>query len=38
MAITLRQVTTRRQLRRFIEFPNRLFKDHPNYIPALRMD
>ena len=38
MAITLRQVTTRRQIKRFIQFPNRLFKDHPTYIPPLRMD
>ena len=31
-------VNTRRQLREFIEFPVRLYKDEPNYVPALYSD
>lgn len=38
MNITLKQVNTRRELKKFIQFPNRLFKDHPTYIPPLQMD
>ena len=31
-------VKTRRQLREFIEFPVRLYKNEPNYVPALFSD
>ena len=38
MSITVETVKTRRDLRRFIAFPNKLFKDVPSYIPALNFD
>lgn len=38
MAIQLKEVTTHRDLRNFIHFPLRLYKDHPYYVPALFMD
>ena len=36
--ITVCPVTNRRELRKFIAFPNKLFKDVPSYIPALDFD
>ena len=36
--ITVRPVKGRRDLKKFIAFPNRLFKDVPSYIPALNFD
>ena len=36
--IEIRTVGSRRDLRRFIAFPNKLFKDVPSYIPPLNMD
>lgn len=36
--IVVKEVTGRCQLCKFIEFPNKLFKDVPTYIPALMMD
>ena len=36
--ITVKPVSGRGDLRRFIAFPNRLFKDVPSYIPALNFD
>ncbi|MBQ9418225.1 MAG: hypothetical protein IJU19_06555 [Bacteroidales bacterium] len=36
--ITIKVVNSRRELRKFIAFPNRLFKDVPSYIPALDFD
>lgn len=36
--ISIKEVRTRRELRQFIKFPNRLFKDVPTYIPPLMMD
>ena len=36
--ITIRTVDSRSDLRKFIAFPNRLFKNVPTYIPALNMD
>ena len=36
--ITVRTVSSRSDLRKFIAFPNRLFKNVPSYIPALNMD
>ena len=34
--ITLKQVNSRRDLNKFIAFPNKLFKDSPTYIPFPR--
>ena len=36
--ITIRTVTSRSDLRKFIAFPNKLFKGVPTYIPALNSD
>ena len=36
--ITIRTVASRRDLKKFIAFPNKLFKDVPSYIPALNFD
>ncbi|MBO4586601.1 MAG: hypothetical protein J5677_02135 [Bacteroidales bacterium] len=36
--ITVRPVKGRRDLKKFIAFPNKLFKDVPTYIPALNFD
>jgi len=32
------EVLSRRQRKDFLEFPNRLYKDNPCYVPPLRMD
>ena len=32
------EVTTRRDLKRFISFPDKLYKDCPQYVPALHSD
>lgn len=37
-AIIIKPVTTRRELKKFIKFPNDLFKNEPTYIPPLMMD
>ena len=36
--IVVKKVESRRELNKFIAFPNKLFKDVPSYIPALNMD
>ena len=36
--IVVNTVVNRRELRKFIAFPNKLFKDVPSYIPALDFD
>jgi len=36
-AIEIKQVTNRRDLRVFIDFPYRLYRDEPNWVPPLRM-
>lgn len=36
--ITIETVTTRRQLKTFIQFPNKLYQGHPYYTPYLEMD
>ncbi len=38
MAIEIKEVTTRGGLRRFVSFPNRLYKGYEFYIPSLEMD
>ena len=38
MAIEIREVNTKRQLRQFIEFANDLYKDCPHYCPPLFFD
>jgi len=36
--VVVREVSGRRELRRFIQFPNKLFKQVPTYIPPLMSD
>ena len=36
--VEIRPVTSRRELHKFIQFPNRLFKNVPTYIPPLVSD
>ncbi len=38
MSIEIREVTTRAELRRFVEYPNKLYKGNKYYIPALVAD
>ena len=38
MAIEIKIVADRRDLTRFIDFPEQLYKDCPNWVPALRGD
>ncbi|TVP86410.1 MAG: GNAT family N-acetyltransferase [Acholeplasmataceae bacterium] len=38
LMIEIRQVTTRRQAWQFTEFPNKLYKKVPAYVPALSID
>ena len=35
MSIEIIEVTTKKQLKQFIDFPHFLYKDNPNYVPAL---
>lgn len=36
--ITIKPVQNKRDLRRFTEFPNKLFKNEPSFVPALSID
>jgi GNAT superfamily N-acetyltransferase len=38
MEIQIKEVLGKKQLDEFIEFPNRLYKNHPCYIPPLRSE
>ncbi len=38
MAVTLKEVTTKRELRKFIYLPAEVHKDHKNWIPPLYID
>ncbi len=38
MAIEIREVTTKKEIRKFMEFANILYKDEPNYIPPMFSD
>lgn len=35
MKVTVKEVSGRRDLRRFVDFPNRMYKDNPYYVPQL---
>lgn len=35
MNVTIKEVVTRRDLRRFVHFPNAMYKDNPYYVPTL---
>lgn len=36
--IDVREVVTKRDRKRFVEFPNRLYKNNPNYVPGFFAD
>lgn len=36
--IEIKEVKTNRDLRRFVDFPYTIYKDHPYWIPPIRMD
>lgn len=36
--IIIKEVLTRKDMKRFIEFPNKLYKDNPYYVPYLSID
>lgn len=38
MAITIKEATTKKELKRFMDFANQLYKDEPNYIPPIFFD
>lgn len=38
MSIVIREVTDKKQLKAFIDFPNKLYKNHRFYVPPLRFD
>lgn len=38
MAYRVQEVSTKRDLRRFVRFPDRLYRDCPQYVPALHGD
>ena len=38
MAIEIKEVRTRRELRTFVNFPEKLYKDNPYYVPPLVFD
>ncbi len=37
-AITVKEVTTKKELRRFVDYPNRLYRDNPYFVPAFYGD
>src|ERR1043166_373773 len=37
-SVTIRPVQTRRERKRFIEFPFRLHRDHPLWVPPLKLE
>lgn len=37
-SITLKEVHSRADLRRFVDFPREIYRGHPNWVPALRSD
>lgn len=38
MAVGIKTVTTRRELREFVNFPEKLYKDNPYYVPPVVFD
>lgn len=36
--IEIREVKTRKQIREFVDFPQKLYKDNPYFVPFIRMD
>ena len=38
MSITIKEVVTKRDLGKWVDFPNKLYKDNPYYVPFLKSD
>ena len=38
MPVTVKTVQSRKDLRAFVKFPLKLYKDCPHYVPSLFMD
>lgn len=38
MAVTIREVTSKKELKRWVEFPNKLYKHEPMFVPFLTAD
>ena len=38
MSVTIVEVKTKKQLKAFVKFPDKLYKDDPLYVPALQFD
>ena len=38
MSITIKQVLTKKDLRKWVEFPSRLYRDNPYFVPFLETD
>ena len=36
--VTVRQITKRRDYKRFVKFPTELYRNNPNYIPPMESD
>ena len=36
MKPTIIEVKTRKELRRFVHYPNKMYKDNPYYVPTLK--
>jgi len=36
--VEIREVTSKKELKQFVDFPNQLYKNNPYFVPALRMD
>lgn len=36
--ITVEEVKTRKQKKQFVDFPNKLYKNNPYFVPSIRMD
>ena len=36
--VVVTEVTTKHELRQFMQYPNRLYADNPNYIPSFYGD
>ena len=38
MAVQIKTVTTRSELKKFVRFANKLYKGNPYYVPSMPMD
>ncbi len=36
--IEIKEVKTRRDFKKFVRFPNEIYKDYPNYVPPIELD